>query len=431
MRVKNSSGYGNWRLKSALAKSLIAIAFLNLNGFAYMLLGVNQVFSLALLLCSVALIILHRRITLNIEFVWFLSLILGYILFGMLFIPVFKDPQAGMGNLPTLAGTILLTVAIVQHIQNFRDYSELREFFIFARNVALISAIANLFSGFLYPLYVNPPPSAAYRSAGLFANPNDAGLISTLAAALLILYPIRARMLAFIALSLASAATIITFSRGAIMILLVMLLMSVWTSRSWNRLILVPVAVIVSMSLLYYTTDIISWLETQAIFELDPQQLQRLVALTTIIDGRIDAETTGGRSELIAFALSKALSVFPLGNGLHSFQALEGGLRGGRGQWLGAHNSFLMIWGESGILMLLVLIGFLVAVIKSSARRGYWEQGVFLLFVFLGSAMFSHEVFSLRFINVVTAFMIAQSLASYRLRPDVPPSSNRLPRRKS
>ena len=424
MHVKTSSGYGNWRLKSALAKSLLAITFMNLNGFAYMLLGVNQVFSLALLFFSVALIILHRRITLNSEFVWFLSLILGYILFGMLFIPVFKDPQAGIGDLPTLAGTIVLIVAIVQHIQNMRGHSELREFFIFARNIALVSATANLFSGFLYPLYVNPPPSAAYRSAGLFANPNDAGLMGTLAVALLILYPIRPRMLSLMAFSLASAATIITFSRGAIMILLVMLLISVWTSRSWKRLILVPVGVIAPMSLLFFTTDIVSWLETQAILELDSQQLERLVVLTMIIDGQIDTETTGGRGELLAFALSKAYSVFPLGTGLGSFQALEGGLRGGRNQWLGAHNSILMIWGESGILMLLVLIGFLVTVVKNSARRRYWEQGAFLLLVFLGSAMFSHEVFSLRFINVVTAFMIAQSLASYRLRPDIPPSQS-------
>lgn len=431
MRVQHSSGNGSKRLKSAFAKSLIVMAFMNLNGFAYMLLGVNQIFSLALLLCAVALIVLNRWIVLNIEFVFYLFLMLGYILFGMLFIPFFNDPQAGIGGLTTLAGTILLTVAIVQHIQNFKDYSDLQEFFIFARNIALVSAIANLCSGFLYPLYVNPPPSAAYRSAGLFANPNDAGLIGALAFALLVLYPIRAWVLNNLALSLASAATIITFSRAAIVILLVMLLMSVWTSRNWKRLILVSATVIVSMSLLFYITDIIKWLETQSIFELDTQQLKRLLSIIMILDGQIEAEATGARDVLAAFAFNKAFSVFPLGTGLHSFQALEGGLRGSSGQWLGSHNSFLMIWGESGFLMFLVLIGFCVAVIMSSARRGYWAQGVFPLLVFMGSAMFNHEVFSLRFINVATAFMIAQSWGTYRLRPNIPLSSNRLPKRKS
>lgn len=429
MSIRYSNSYGRRGLTTALARSLIVITFLNLNGFSYMLLGVNQVFSIALLFCSVTLAILHRRITLNIEFAWYMLLITSYILFGLLFIIVFEDSQAGVGDLPSLAGAVVLTLAIVQHIQSFKDYCELQAFFIFARNIALISAITTLFSPFLYPLFVNPPPSATYRSAGLFANPNEAGLIGTLAVALLMLYPIKARILNIVALSVVSAATIITFSRGAIMILLAILLASVFTSSGWKRLILVPAVVIVSMLFFLNVSDIINWLESQSIFEFDRQQLSRLVAVMLIFDGQFDVETAGARNELFAFAFNKALSVFPFGTGLNSFQAMEGGFRGGFGQWLGAHNSFLMIWGEAGVLSLLSVIGFLLAVIISSARRGYLEQGLFLLLVFLGCAMFSHAVFSLRFINVVTAFMIAQSWASYRLPPVVPPSSNCLPRR--
>ncbi len=415
---------GNKRLKNALAKTLIVIALMNLNGLAYMMFGVTQVFSLALLICSVALFALYKRLILNRELSLFLLLTLGYVFFGILYIPVFNDSQATLGELPTLAGTILLTLSIVLHIQHFENLEEQKAFFHFARNVSIISATAVLFSPLLYEIYTNPPPSADYRNAGVFANPNEAGLISALAVSLILLFPFRNFIAQYSAIGLTSLATITTFSRAAIAVLVIILFLSAWKTRIWLRVFLAPTALILLIFMFSNVTLVVDWLSTQTLIDLDPQQRTRLVSILRVLDGQIDTETSGGRSELFAFAVEKAMSVFPFGTGLNTFQAMEGGLRSSAGGWLGAHNSFLMVWGEAGFFMLLVLVALFATVLINVARRGLGVEGLFFPLIFLGAAMFSHEIFSLRFINVVMVFMLVQSKISFgqRSRCSVPAS---------
>lgn len=413
----NSGALSRRGAKTGLAKALVVLAFLNLNGFMYMLVGVTQVFSLLILICSITLVALQGRFILRMELALFLLLIFGYAFFGSVFIILLGDPGANAGELITITGTFLLVFSIFLYLDGAETIGEFDSLFRFARNVAIIAAVANLLSPFLYSIYSNPPPSASYRSAGLFANPNDAGLIGIIALALTLQYPFRWRIAQILLLAAIAAATFITFSRGAIVLAFFLLLLSAVGARRSLQLIVVPVLVIVLAILFLNIEGLLHWLNIQTLFELEPQQLNRIQATLYILDGQFDGETTGVRNELAGAAISKALSVFPLGTGLHSFQSIVGGIRGGSGEWLGAHNSFLMLWGEAGFHMLLLLIAFCIVLPLKLVRGTLGLRGLCLPVVFVGCAMFGHELFSLRFMNVTTALMMAQSSAAFYRTP--------------
>ena len=118
-----------------------------------------------------------------------------------------------------------------------------------------------------------------------------------------------------------------------------------------------------------------------------------------------------------AFAAEKALSVFPFGTGMNTFHAIEGGIMGAR-NWLGAHNTFLMIWGEAGFVVLLAFLALTVALAMACLRSPRPRFSLYLFTIFLVSAMTSHEALELRFMNVVLALMLGLS--------QVRPAANRV-----
>lgn len=412
------------RINDYLARAIVVTALLNLNGFAYMLLGVSQIFSILMLFCGLSIFILCRSFLVTAEVVVYFILMFGYALFGILFIPVFNDSQASLWEVQSLAATVMLTIAVVIHIQKLDNRNKRFSFYSFVRNVAVFAVTANLFSPLLYSIYANPPPSFEYRSAGLFANPNDAAYIGLFAAALTLLYPFQNRLFQVVILGLVSAGTMVTFSRGAIIILLLMLLLSLWDATRRVRLLVGPVMAIGLGLLVFNTHGIVDWISTQTLFDLGAQQQARLTSIALVLDGQIDTETSGARNELFSLAFNKAMSVFPLGTGLNTFKSIEGGISVIPGEWLGAHNSFLLVWGEAGVLMLLVMLALWAVVLLKSFRAGMGVQGLYLPLACIGCAMFSHELFSLRFMNVAVAFMLMQAITYRKILPHAGPHRN-------
>ena len=76
-----------------------------------------------------------------------------------------------------------------------------------------------------------------------------------------------------------------------------------------------------------------------------------------------------------------------------------------------------MLWGEAGFHMLLLLIAFCIVLPLKLVRGALGLRGLCLPVVFVGCAMFGHELFSLRFMNVTTALMMAQSSAAFYRTP--------------
>jgi len=400
------------RLQGGLARTLVVLVFLNLNGVSFMLLGLNRLFSLILLACALLLVVLHRKVRMDIGYALFLCVTFGYLFFGTLFIIIYNDGQASQALTLTMLGSLLLVTALTVHIHALSGARDLDRFLRFMRNTAVFSALMTLASPVLYQIYLNPPPSAAFRYAGLFANPNEAALMGTIAFAMLLGTPYRIRLVNISALGLVGLATIVPYSKTGILLLSVLVILSILELKSRLRFLLMPLVLIATAGLLANPERLIDLIATQEVVELDSNQINRLSATVLAATGQFDSEVTTGRTDMWAISVEKALSVFPFGTGLNSFHAIEGGIMGMQ-TWLGAHNTFLMIWGEAGFAVLLAFLALTVVLAVSCLRSPRPRFSFYLFVIFLVSAMTSHEALELRFMNVVLALMLGLA----QLRP--------------
>ena len=266
------------RFQNGLARILVVLAILNLNGVSFMLLGLNRVFSLILLACAILLVLLHRKVRMDIGYTLFLCVTFGYLIFGSLFIVIYDDSQASQAQTLTMLGSLLLVTALTVHICALSNPEDLAQFLRFLRNTAVFSALMTLASPVLYNIYLNPPPSSAFRYAGLFANPNEAALMGTLALAMLLGTPYRIKMVNIAVFGLVVLATIVPFSKAGILLLSVLVILSILELKSRLRLLLMPLVLIAAASLLANPEKLIDLIANQEIVELESNQINRLSA---------------------------------------------------------------------------------------------------------------------------------------------------------
>jgi len=110
----------------------------------------------------------------------------------------------------------------------------------------------------------------------------------------------------------------------------------------------------------------------------------------------------------------------PWGAGLGEFHAMEGGIRKIAGgielnEWLGIHNTYLMILGEGGLVPLLVLAAFLVSLFIRGMRAPHRTIVFGFTIILMADMLVGHHVLLLRFANVVIAVILALvALAPHR-----------------
>ena len=403
------------RVEGWLVRMVIVIAVLNLNGFFVMLAGVGQVFSPLLLLCCIVYLALRRVFIIDTAWVLFLMVTIAYLVFGLFFGAIFIDPATSFHLVPTMVGTILLVTVIVQHILSLDRPEEMTAFMKFVRNVALVAAFGTLCSPILYGIYANPPPSSSYRAAGLFANPNQAGLAGLLALALCMAYPLQNRMMHWAAVVLAVMGILLPFSKTAILMLLVLAFFALLNARAIFRLIFLPPVVLLFLFMVLNPELLIEFVRTQTLFELHYRQEIRLTAAIMALTGQLDSEVTTSRTDLVLLSIEKAMEVFPLGTGMNTFHQIYGGILGYE-NWLGSHNTFLMIWGEAGLLPLLIMLTLVIILGYRALRRGANPLVQYFLLIFLAVCMTSHSTLEVRVTNVMLALMIAVSAGHMTLK---------------
>ena len=81
------------------------------------------------------------------------------------------------------------------------------------------------------------------------------------------------------------------------------------------------------------------------------------------------------------------------------------------------HNAFLMVLGESGLIPLLALLGFLAALLRSVLASPRWLMGLGLLVVLVGDMLVTHGVLAIRVHDLMLAIIMA--IAFRGARPDV------------
>jgi len=275
--------------------------------------------------------------------------------------------------------------------------------------IAVLLIVFGSALGLSASIYEGMTISTSSRAAGLYSNPNGAGIAANTALSLVFgkLYIQKKQLLlcySFILLSLYAA--FLTFSKAAMIIAIFIVLGNFFIMainfrniRTFQRRRLMYFIVAVGITILYLSTVLGSYLE-----KLDLQQLQRIQYTMELVEGNINKNTTSERDIAWIMAYERIIKNPIFGYGLDSFHKIPG-------LGYGVHNTLLMIWGESGIFTLFL---FVIFFILSTIRSLFIKNKGFLLIVFglmcvylLQDVLSSHNALE----NKVSIMMLALCIA--------------------
>jgi len=215
------------------------------------------------------------------------------------------------------------------------------------------------------------------RSAGLYANPNGAGIAANIALTLAfgnLYFQKNNVMINYAIILLSLYAAFLTFSKAAMIVSILIVFGSFFLIaakfrklQSFQRKRILTFISLAFIAIIYIGSVFGSYLEN-----LDLQQLQRIQYTLELVQGNVNHQTTSNREEVWMVAFEKILNNPVFGYGLESFHSIPG-------IGYGAHNTFLMIWGESGIITLFL---FLLFFIRASIDALFIRNKALLIIVF-------------------------------------------------
>lgn len=387
----------------AAAKLLVVACALNLNGLLWLAFNLGQLASIAILVSS--LYLLHRRGRIAPAP---LALLILSIAIYLLFSGAIPNDQVAESdwtqNVITYSGSILIIWSIAGYVSHLDDASR-TSFLQLVRNALLVSAASVWASPILYGLFANLPPSASQRMGGFFANPNEAAIACVASVVFLLSMPFGRRIIQCLALICAAGAVLLTLSKaGVIALILVLTLYAVVSLRGY-KLAIAVVGCLFAVLIVSDIHSVVYAIIDQPIFELDAYQRGRLLAVWDILSGQIDQRTSTGRTYLWSLAVNSAWEHFPWGAGLGSAHHIAGGVLE-NGVWQGAHNTFLMIWVEAGVVPAVLFVASIAAIAMAALRirAGYLEWALLLLF--LAEMLATHTALGERYQNLLVGILV-------------------------
>ena len=268
--------------------------------------------------------------------------------------------------------------------------------------------------------YLVAPDTSAVRLSGSFVNPNQAGFFGclTLVLALSLLSFHVNRKMAYIGLTLSTIVAVGSFSRAAILIVIIVYAWFLASSFIVRREIakwFVGIIIIVG----------IAWAATDLKFvNLHGQQLHRLKSILSVFSQEQRSDSSWSkRALLLELSIEEVLHSPLVGNGLGTLHSLqEAPYINSQGKPQGAHNQYLVIAGESGMVPLLLFLVFFFSVLRGprAASRSLTTATVagwsLVLALYL---LTSHSALTLRSCNFLIGLACAMS-GAYRItsRPE-------------
>lgn len=292
---------------------------------------------------------------------WVFFLIL-YLAFGLLSLVIFNyHNDSALGELRDTIVTILslvgLSGAIYYMLQEEKfDFRKL----IFIYTICLIaSSMSVIIIDFMdLGMFFNPH-SFESRASGLFANPNDAGNVCA-QTLLFVLFKLSeselkktTRILLTILCFLVVYASFLTLSKTSMLTCLAFLVIYLLFNLRKNF------AFISIFILLGVGIFVNQWENIQG--ELSQGQIKRLEGFTELLSGKVDEETTTGRSEIASYGWQYIEDHIFTGIGLGNFKLLPGLNKA-------SHNTYLVVWGESGIIPFLIYLFLIIKLIERGVR---------------------------------------------------------------
>jgi len=406
------------RFLNPFGLGLLLFTGLNLNAVAAMFLGEAEMLSPIVLALTIILILQYARLR-HLSFIYclFALMVLAYLAMGSL--PEMGTIKIDVYYIRLYFATFLLVSALYFWIVSL-DEQQVLSVLILIKYLVLISCVATIFSSTLQQYQAVNAADAIYaapleeseRASGFFENPNQAATAALYCLVLIVALPARSLFWKLLQCGIAVIALVMTFSKAAMLGGLVLTLAFLLTRRSLGTLLLFLVAVALGGIALWFIYE-------HDMFNLTWDQRERLADVLNLAGGEISARTTTGRTTLIQFGFEKIKDVFPWGAGLGEFHAMEGGLRKvlnglETNRWLGIHNTFLTILGESGLIPFLALLGFLVWPVIA-ARKSKYRGIVFgFMLTLIIQMTAAHDILLLRFTDAIIAITIAVATLAAR-----------------
>ena len=274
--------------------------------------------------------------------------------------------------------------------------------------ICCISSLSVLL-GVLYPPWADITKSklaAAGRYSGFFANPNELGMQGALTIVAGTLVTIRTGKVLWFSLAVLSAgvAAFYSFSKTAILLSMVVSLVMAFLIQKRGISLKNAFAIIVSAGLVLTLISFVrgAAARSESRIDLTSEQIRRLEQVNAVLfEGRIDEETTTGRT----LALQEGLEMWkksPLvGNGLTTLDRLPG-------FGLGPHNMFIKVLGEGGVICFALMVIAMVRLLMHALRVGSASVQAFViggLLVLTGAFMVSHNVLDDRNHNALMGLM--------------------------
>lgn len=293
--------------------------------------------------------------------------IIAFLLFSTLYFSISSFNYYGfeIELIKELIRFIVLILGITEIMQR-TSYKELFYILLLGAISIILNALVFPYSNALYGLVQG-------RYSGFFLNPNSAGITCLLGVA--ISYSIINTKHRLIGQAIFTLAGILTLSRTFIVVWVLINILAIIKDR---KNLLVPFIGALALVLVVTFTD-------SKLFAAD-----RFEALTAFFgDGEVKTKTikNDSRDQTWALYYDYVFEKPFFGNGYKSFQLKTKKLPG-------AHNTFLMIIGESGIFPFLIFIGLYFYLFKYSFKYFKKEPNlIYILIVVLLNFMVSHTLF--------------------------------------
>ena len=245
------------------------------------------------------------------------------------------------------------------------------------------------------------------RAVGLYSNPNRAGLVCCVGQSLSVFLLLNRNSVGnkyyIFTYYLCLLACIATFSKGAIIIstALIINIIIIGKNMNYNRFdhfSFFKKTLIIS--------GIIAFLNIAIILNtFSYEQLSRYYELGNFLKGEITVQTTTQRSTIIKEALLQISENWIIGNGIGAYERFYYGF--------GTHNEFLQIWGNYGILGLLVYLSYFTNwFLKTISLDKRTEVSLKtlsynMILIFLLASFISHTVVSSKQFSLVLGLLFS------------------------
>ena len=324
---------------------------------------------------------------------------LAYLLFALLH-GVSRDDQWGLVH-RYLFSCVLFAV-IAAHVVTSGDES-VRRLTRMARDALLFSAVGVIFSPWLQDLYGGNV--AFNRFGGLLSNANEAALMAVVLLNFVLYRPYRRLIPNALAIAAAAAAAAAAISRIGLVLFIFSLVLFLF-HRCRAHLVVIGCLVAVPLSFVLLSVSFEIFMRSDLALLLNPRQSTRVEEIYEFFSGfwaQTDSRATnvGYRDLLWTQAFTVIGGNFPHGTGLGSFHHLEGGVileyANGQRHWQGVHNMYLMIAGEAGVIVFVLLAACYGRLLAKSLFRTADRLPFSILSVILAYWMTSHSGLGLRY----------------------------------